>query len=51
VVYLKNIPKGIYTISIFHENDNNKLDSNFLGIQTKTMAVQQETLWVQNGKT
>ncbi|WP_298894515.1 DUF2141 domain-containing protein [uncultured Psychroserpens sp.] len=32
-VTFKNIPQGIYAISIYHdENDNNKLDSNFLGI-------------------
>lgn len=30
---LKNIPKGEYAISFFHdENDNKKMDSNFLGI-------------------
>ena len=28
-----NIPKGIYAISVFHdENNNRKLDTNFLGI-------------------
>ena len=32
-VIFKNIPKGIYAISMFHdENDNNKMDNNFLGI-------------------
>ncbi len=32
-VTFKNIPKGIYAISMYHdENDNNKMDSNFLGI-------------------
>jgi uncharacterized protein (DUF2141 family) len=32
-VTFKNIPKGVYAISLFHdENDNNKMDSNFLGI-------------------
>ena len=32
-VTFKNIPKGVYAISMFHdENDNNKMDSNFLGI-------------------
>ena len=32
-VVFKNVPKGIYAISLFHdENDNNKMDSNFLGI-------------------
>lgn len=30
---LKNIPKGEYAVSFFHdENDNRKMDSNFLGI-------------------
>ena len=28
-----NIPEGIYAISVFHdENDNNKIDMNFMGI-------------------
>nr|WP_321223046.1 DUF2141 domain-containing protein [uncultured Psychroserpens sp.] len=32
-VTFKDIPKGVYAISMFHdENDNKKLDSNFLGI-------------------
>ncbi|MBC2845706.1 DUF2141 domain-containing protein [Winogradskyella flava] len=32
-VTFKDIPKGTYAVSIFHdENDNGKLDSNFLGI-------------------
>jgi len=32
-VTFKNIPEGVYAISMFHdENDNNKMDSNFLGI-------------------
>ena len=32
-VTFKNIPEGVYAISLFHdENDNNKMDSNFLGI-------------------
>lgn len=32
-VTFKNIPKGFYAISMFHDaNDNNKMDSNFLGI-------------------
>ncbi|TXE17077.1 DUF2141 domain-containing protein [Psychroserpens burtonensis] len=32
-VTFKNIPKGIYAISMFHDkNDNNKMDTNFLGI-------------------
>jgi uncharacterized protein (DUF2141 family) len=32
-VTFKNVPKGVYAISMFHdENENKKLDSNFLGI-------------------
>jgi uncharacterized protein (DUF2141 family) len=32
-VIFENIPKGIYAISIFHdENDNGKMDTNFMGI-------------------
>lgn len=32
-VTFKDLPKGMYAISMFHdENDNNKLDTNFLGI-------------------
>jgi uncharacterized protein (DUF2141 family) len=32
-VVFENIPKGIYAISIFHdENDNGKMDTNFMGI-------------------
>ena len=32
-VTFKNIPKGIYAISMYHdENDNNEMDTNFLGI-------------------
>lgn len=33
VVTFENIPEGTYAVSIFHdENDNDKLDSNFIGI-------------------
>ena len=33
IVTFKDVPKGIYAISIFHdENDNGKLETNFLGI-------------------
>ncbi|APY09698.1 hypothetical protein BWZ20_13300 [Winogradskyella sp. J14-2] len=33
VVTFKNLPKGTYAVSIFHdENDNGQLDCNFLGI-------------------
>ena len=29
----KNIPKGVYAISLFHdENDNGTMDTNFVGI-------------------
>ncbi|WP_299224652.1 DUF2141 domain-containing protein [uncultured Psychroserpens sp.] len=32
-VVFKNIPKGVYAISFYHdENENNKMDTNFLGI-------------------
>jgi uncharacterized protein (DUF2141 family) len=32
-VTFENIPAGVYAISIFHdENDNGKMDSNFMGI-------------------
>lgn len=32
-VTFKNVPQGVYAISMFHdENGNNKLDNNFLGI-------------------
>ena len=35
-VTFKNVPEGIYAISMFHdENGNNKMDSNFLGIPTE----------------
>ena len=33
IVIFKDVPKGIYAISFFHdENENKKMDSNFLGI-------------------
>lgn len=32
-VVFKDVPNGIYAVSMFHdENNNNKMDSNFLGI-------------------
>lgn len=32
-VTFKDVPNGIYAISMYHdENDNNKMDTNFLGI-------------------
>lgn len=38
-VVFKNVPNGIYAISLFHdENDNNKLDSNFIGIPKEDYA-------------
>jgi len=34
---IKNIPNGIYAISVFHdENNNSKLDKSFLGIPTES---------------
>ena len=36
-VTFKDLPKGIYAVSIFHdENDNNKMDTNVLGIPKET---------------
>ncbi|MGC1472546.1 MAG: DUF2141 domain-containing protein [Psychroserpens sp.] len=36
VVTFKNIPAGTYAISLFHdENENNKMDTNFLGIPSE----------------
>lgn len=38
-VTFENIPKGIYAVSLFHdENSNNKLDSNFIGIPKEDYA-------------
>jgi uncharacterized protein (DUF2141 family) len=35
-IVFKNIPKGVYAISVFHdENENGKLDKNFFGIPTE----------------
>jgi uncharacterized protein (DUF2141 family) len=32
-IIFKEVPEGVYAISMYHdENDNNKMDSNFLGI-------------------
>lgn len=32
-IIFKDVPKGMYAISMFHdENDNNKMDTNFMGI-------------------
>lgn len=36
IITLKNVPKGTYAIGYFHdENDNGKLDTNFLGIPSE----------------
>lgn len=36
-VTFKDLPKGIYAISLFHdENNNSKMDTNFLGIPKET---------------
>lgn len=36
-VTFKDLPKGIYAVSMFHdENDNNKMDTNVLGIPKET---------------
>ncbi|WP_283635721.1 DUF2141 domain-containing protein [Aquaticitalea lipolytica] len=38
-VTFKDVPQGIYAISLFHdENGNNKMDSNFLGIPKEDYA-------------
>ncbi|NRD23932.1 DUF2141 domain-containing protein [Winogradskyella litoriviva] len=35
-VLFKDIPKGVYAVSIFHdENDNGKMDTNFFGIPSE----------------
>lgn len=35
-VSFKDIPKGVYAVSIFHdENDNGKMDTNFFGIPSE----------------
>ncbi|WP_372753096.1 DUF2141 domain-containing protein [Mariniflexile sp.] len=36
-VTFKDVPKGVYAISMFHdENDNSKMDTNFMGIPKET---------------
>ena len=38
-VTFKDVPKGIYAVSMFHdENENNKLDTNFLGIPKESFG-------------
>jgi uncharacterized protein (DUF2141 family) len=40
VVIFTNVPKGIYAVSSFHdENSNDKLDTNFMGIPKEDYAV------------
>ena len=35
-IYFENIPNGVYAISFFHdENENKKMDTNFLGIPSE----------------
>jgi uncharacterized protein (DUF2141 family) len=38
-VTFTNVPQGIYAISLFHDvNDNNKMDTNFIGIPKEDYA-------------
>jgi uncharacterized protein (DUF2141 family) len=38
-VVFENVPAGTYAVSVYHDiNDNNKLDSNFLGIPKEPYA-------------
>ena len=40
IVIFKNIPKGIYAISSFHDaNDNKKMDTNFFGIPKEPIGM------------
>ena len=40
IVIFKNLPKGAYAISSFHdENDNKKMDTNFFGIPKEPIGV------------
>lgn len=40
VVIFKNLPKGIYAISAFHDvNDNKKMDTNFFGIPKEPIGI------------
>lgn len=39
IVVFENIPKGVYAIACFHdENNNGKMDTNFLGIPSEGTA-------------
>ena len=39
-VTFKNLPKGTYAVSAFHdENDNKKLDTNFIGIPKEPIGI------------
>ncbi len=40
VVVFKNLPKGVYAISAFHDvNDNKKMDTNFIGIPKEPIGM------------
>ncbi len=40
VVVFSNLPKGVYAVSSFHdENSNGKLDTNFMGIPKEDYAI------------
>lgn len=40
VILFKNLPKGVYAISAFHDaNDNKKMDTNFLGIPKEPIGI------------
>ncbi|ARV14997.1 DUF2141 domain-containing protein [Polaribacter sp. SA4-12] len=40
VVVFKNLPKGVYAISAFHDaNDNKKMDTNFFGIPKEPIGM------------
>jgi uncharacterized protein (DUF2141 family) len=40
IVIFKNLPKGVYAISSFHDaNDNKKMDTNFLGIPKEPIGM------------
>ena len=39
VVKFEDVPDGVYAISVFHdENDNKEMDTNFIGIPKEAMA-------------
>ena len=40
IVIFKNLPKGVYAISSFHdENDNKKMDTNFFRIPKEPLGI------------